>query len=60
MRYGWSNFHVFFSSSWFGGLDYSLRTLAKNSCNFLMHSLIVLKFGTNKDHIKVNQVQSLV
>ena len=26
----------------------------KNCCNFLIHSLIALKFGTNKEHIKVN------
>jgi len=44
----------FFSASrGLGGLDYSFCTLAKN-CNFLMWSLMALKFGTNKEHIKVN------
>jgi len=26
----------------------------KNCCNFLMRSLIALKFGKNKEHIKAN------
>ena len=37
----------FFSGGW-GGLNY------KNRYKFLMHYLITLKFGTNKEHIKVN------
>jgi len=28
--------------------------ICKNRCNFLMRRLIALKFGTNKEHIKVN------
>ena len=35
------------------GLRLFLHTY-KNHCNFLMYSLIALKFGTNKEHIKVN------
>jgi len=54
---GGQTFGVFFLSFFFRelrGLDYSFNTLAKNRCNFLMHSLITLKFGTNKDNIMVN------
>ena len=38
---------MFFS---FRGLDYSFHTLAKIAATFL----IALKFGTNKEYIKVN------
>ena len=45
--------HFFFFRG-LGGLDYSFHTLAKKYCNFLMHSLIDLKCGTNKELIKEN------
>jgi len=48
---GGQNFVFFFFSS--GGLDCFFCTLAKKYCKFLMCSLI-LKFGTNKEHIKEN------
>ena len=37
-----------------GGLRLFFLHTCKNCCNFLMRSLIALKFGTNKQHIKVN------
>jgi len=47
-------FFVFFFFRGYGDLNYSFCIFAKNCCNFLMRSLIALKFGTNKEHIKVN------
>ena len=44
----------FFLIQGVGGLRSFLLHTCKNCCNFLMHSLIALKFGTNKEHIKVN------
>ena len=44
---------MFFVGRGLGGLDYFFTHLQK-CCNFLMCSLIALKFGTNKEHIKVN------
>ena len=51
---GGQTFLFFFLLQGLGGLDYPFCTLAKNRCNFLMCSLIALKFGTDKEHIKVN------
>ena len=44
---------IFSYSEGLGSLDYSLHTIAKIT-NFLMYCLIALKFGTNKEHRKVN------
>ena len=44
----------FFISSGVGGLEIFFSHTCENRCNFLMRNLIVLKFGTNKEHIKVN------
>jgi len=46
-----SSFFFFFRGVAKGGLDYSFCTLAKKRCNFLVCSLIALKFGKNKEHI---------
>ena len=43
----------FFSLGGWGIKLFFLHT-CKNRYNFLMCSLIALKFGTNKEHIKVN------
>ena len=62
MRYGWSNFcalfffffsFIFFFFRGLGGLRLFFSHTCKNR-NFLMGSLVALKFGTSKEHIKVN------
>ena len=48
-------FRFFFFSRGLGGLRLFFLHTCKNCCNFLMHGLIALKFGPNKEHIiKVN------
>jgi len=51
---GGQTFVFFFFFRGLRGLDCSFRTLAKNCCNYLMCGLIALKFGTNREHIKVD------
>jgi len=49
-----ASFSSFFFFRGLGGLRLFFQHTCKNYCNFLMCSLIALKFGTNKEHIKVN------
>ena len=44
----------FFFFRGLGGLRLLFSHTCKNCCNFSMRSLIALKFGTNKEHIKEN------
>ena len=50
------SYSLFFFFMELGGLDNSFHIFyaKKITVTFLMHSLIALKFGTNKKHIKVN------
>ena len=55
---GGQTFRIFFFIFFFfrglgGGLRLFFLHTCKNCCNFLMHSLIALKFGI-KEYIKVN------
>jgi len=56
MRYGpgGQTFVFFFSSSGGWGLRFFFSHTCKNRCNFLICSLITLKFGISKEHTKVN------
>jgi len=47
-------FAFFFFLRGLGGLRLFFLHTCKISCNLIMCSLIALKFGTKKEHIKVN------
>ena len=51
---GGQTFIFFFFFRGLGELRLFLSYTCKNHCNFLMCSPIALKFGTDKEHIKVN------